>query len=64
MKTYHVYGTVTGSKYLGTVKAENEEEAKEKGLMLPSASVSLCHQCSEECENPEIHHVEVNEKSK
>ena len=55
MKTkrkFRVYGTVVGSKYLGIFEAESKEEAEEKAL--DTSSVSLCHQCSEECEDPEI----------
>lgn len=64
MKTYHVYGKVVATKYLGTVQAESEEEAKEKGVNLETASVFLCHHCSSQCEDPEIYEVEVDEKTK
>jgi len=45
---------VVGSKYLGEFEAETEEEAIEKGLESNAAHVSLCHQCSGECEDPTI----------
>lgn len=51
---YHCYGVVVGSKYLGEVEADSEEEAEERALELESASVSLCHQCASECEDPQI----------
>jgi hypothetical protein len=44
-----------GSKYLGEVEADTMEEAIEKGGR--RAHVSLCHQCSHECEDPEIQEV-------
>jgi len=58
--TYHVYGTVVASKYLGTVEADSEEEAKEKGQELPAMYVSVCHQCAREVEDPEISDVTVS----
>jgi hypothetical protein len=57
MAKYRVCGVVAGSKYLGEVEAATEEEAKEKGLK--RAYVSLCHQCSGECSDPEIQEVNV-----
>lgn len=51
---YNLIGTVTGSKYLGTVEAESAEEAIEKAYKLDTCSISLCHQCTDECEDPEI----------
>lgn len=61
MKTFHVYGKVSATKYLGTVQAETEAEAKEKGLALETVAVSICYHCSSECEDPEIHDVDVDE---
>lgn len=55
MKTYQVYGTVRGSKYLGEVEAETAQEALERAPHEASLfDVRLCHQCSGECEDPEI----------
>jgi len=55
---YQCTGVVTGSKYLGEVKADSEEEAKEKAFALESAFIGgLCHECSKECEDPEIHEI-------
>lgn len=54
MPTYHIYGIVTGSKYLGEVEAENEEMAKEKAFEELDMHCSLCWHCAEEIEDPEI----------
>jgi len=59
MPKYACYGRVVGSKYLGIVEAKNEEEAKEKAYSLEEAWISLCHQCSGECEDPAINEIEV-----
>ena len=64
MKKFNVYGIVTGTKYLGQVEAETEEEAKEKAEGVGSyleLHISLCHQCSREINDPEIHEVNVEE---
>ena len=45
---------VVASKYLGTVEAETEEEAEDKGLELGTCHVSVCHQCAVQVEDPEI----------
>jgi len=50
---YHLYATVTGSKYLGEVEADSEAEAIQQAEELDT-HVSLCHQCSGQCEDPEI----------
>ena len=54
MSKYSVYGQVTGSKYLGEVEAETEEEAIKKGEGLDDCWISLCHQCSDEIEDPQV----------
>lgn len=51
---YLIYGKVVGTKYLGEVEADSEEEAIEKGWELDEACVCLCHQCSSECSDPEV----------
>ncbi|MEJ2293866.1 MAG: hypothetical protein P8Y23_03785 [Candidatus Lokiarchaeota archaeon] len=56
---YSVYAKVVGSKYLGEVEASSEKEAIEKGWGLDEACVCLCHQCSSECENPEVDDISV-----
>lgn len=50
-KMYHVTGTVVGGKYLGTYEAETAEQAVEKALNENGGHISLCHQCSGECED-------------
>ena len=59
---YLCYAVVTGTKYLGTVEAETEQEAADKAVELPTASVALCHQCVRECSDPEIQEIEVEEE--
>ena len=56
-KKYRAYGIVTGSKYLGEYEADSPEEAEE--MALNKSNVFLCHQCADECEDPEIHEVTV-----
>ena len=52
MTKWAVFGKVVGSKYIGSYEAETAEEAIE--LAQKDAYVSLCHQCSGECEDPEV----------
>mgnify|MGYP003421814730 FL=1 len=52
MAKFHVSGTVVGSTYIGEFEADTEAEAIEKAAT--EAHVSLCHQCSRNCENIEI----------
>lgn len=49
-----VTGAIHAGKYIGTVEAETKEEAEKLGWNLPGCGVSLCHQCANECEDPEI----------
>lgn len=60
-KRWDVYGTVTGGKFIGTYVAATAEEAKK--MAEGDADVSLCHQCSGECENAEVEvtHAEEDE---
>lgn len=60
MKKWRCHGIVSGSKYLGEVEAETEEEAIAKAEELDSY-VGLCHQCSRECEDAEITDFQVDE---
>lgn len=53
MPRYNVVAKVVGSKYLGEFEAETAEEAIEKALVSRAAHISLCHQCTDECEDPE-----------
>ncbi len=65
MKTYRVFGTITAGKYLGTVRANNEIEALEKAEndkdIENETYVSICHQCSNECDDPQITELSVQE---
>lgn len=61
MKKYRVYGVVTGSKYLGEVEAENAEEAEQKAFDELDIGCSLCHHCSSEAEDAEIHELNIEE---
>ena len=61
MKKWNCYGQVVGSKYLGQVEAETSEEALEHAAELDSNSVSFCHHCSGECEDPEVREIVIEE---
>ncbi len=54
MARFRVYATVVGSKYLGEFDAEDEAAAKQMALASDEAGILLCHQCSHECEDPEV----------
>lgn len=51
-RTWNVWGKVVGTKYLGTFKASNAEEAILKAEK--DCYVSLCSQCADECEDADI----------
>lgn len=59
MSEFRIVGAVSASKYLGTYEATNAEEAIAKMLEAETYSVSVCHQCSGDVEDPEIHTVYV-----
>jgi hypothetical protein len=61
MAKWAITGAIHGGKYLGTVEAATKEEAEALGWTLPTCGVSLCHQCSNECEDPEIVELIVDE---
>ena len=56
MMKYSVNASVVGSKHLGVYEAENKEDAIRQA-MDENGYVSLCHQCSSECEDAEIEDV-------
>lgn len=58
-KTWNVYGVVVGTKFLGTFKAETEQEAVV--LAEREAHVSLCHQCAREINDPAIEEIRAEE---
>lgn len=53
MAKFDVWAKVSGTKYLGQFEAATKEAAEELALESDAAGVSLCHQCSPECEDPE-----------
>ena len=62
VKKWSVHAKITGSRYLGEVEAKTKEEAEEKAEKLADEnSVSLCHQCSDQIEDPEIESCYVEE---
>lgn len=58
---YHVVGTVHGSKYLGEYEAESAEEAVEMALAEKGGPISLCHHCSQECEDGNVESATADE---
>lgn len=54
MPKFTVTGIVSGGKYLGEFEAETAEAAVEMALASDAASCSLCHQCANQVEDPEI----------
>jgi hypothetical protein len=59
VRTWRCYGHVHGSKYLGEVKARSAKEAQDKAFELEECHVSLCHQCTGDCEDPTIEEINV-----
>lgn len=59
IRTWRVWGIVSGSKYLGTVKARTKNGALDKAEEMEEGYVSLCHQCSSQCEDPSINSYDV-----
>lgn len=51
---YDVFASVTGSKYLGSFEADSEEEALHKAADSEECHASFCHQCANNCEDPEV----------
>ncbi len=49
---FAAHGAVFGSKFIGEFHADSVEEALR--LAEADAVASFCHQCSRECENPEV----------
>lgn len=62
MARWRLYGIIRGSKDLGVVEAATEDEAKKKGWGLDTRYVSLCHQCADECEDPEMTEIVAEEE--
>jgi len=53
MPLFDVVGSVHASKYLGRYEAATEEEAINMALR-KQGGVCICHQCNDECSDPEI----------
>lgn len=53
MPKFDVWATVSGTKYLGEFEAKTKEDAEEMALVSDASSVRLCHQCNDQCEDPE-----------
>jgi ribose 5-phosphate isomerase len=62
-RRWRAWGTVQGTKYIGIVAGQTEAQAIDAALNHENREVSLCHQCSSECEDPEINRVGVEELS-
>lgn len=60
-KKWDVYATVVGTKYLGEFEADTKEEAEQMAEKSNAASISLCNQCSTECEDAVVESVEAEE---
>ena len=54
MAKWSITASVVGSKYVGEVEADTQEEAIEKGWKHPNAYCSVCHACSDDIEDPEL----------
>jgi hypothetical protein len=61
MAKWRLYAAVHGGKHLGEVEAATAEEAIEKGYELDTCYVSLCHQCSRQCDGAEIGDISADE---
>jgi hypothetical protein len=59
MPQYRVTASVVGSKYIGDFEAATPDEAE--ALAWKEADVSLCHQCADECSDPSIGELFVEE---
>ena len=63
MPKYRLYAKVVASKYLGEVEAASEQEAIEKGYQFDACEISVCHQCAENIEDPEVDDISAEEVS-
>lgn len=60
-RPYSCSAIVVGTKYLGVFYAESEDEAIALALQSDKSNISLCYQCSVECEDAEIDEVFAEE---
>jgi len=67
MKTYTIYGKVTGLRYLGEVQASSLRDAEDKAIsaFAENMVIQLCHQCAREFDPDEVSGfmIEANEGS-
>lgn len=54
MPKYRVSAKVIGSKFIGVFEAKSKKEAEKMVNESDEIWVKLCHQCSDECEDPQI----------
>lgn len=59
VRTWAVYAGIAGSKYLGEVEAPTGAAAIEAAYGLGEASISLCHRCADQVQDPEVEHATV-----
>ena len=64
MKLFRCYAKVEGTKYLGIFKAVNANIAEEKAYDSDQASINLCYECSEECEDAGVTDINIEEITK
>ena len=57
MAKWSCYGLVRGSKFLGEFEADTKEAAIKLAEESDECYVSLCHQCANECDDPDIYEV-------
>lgn len=53
MPKFRINATVVGGKYIGEFEADTAEKAIEMAEQSEKAYVSLCHHCTDQCEDPE-----------
>ena len=59
MKKWNANASISAGKYIGEVEAETVEEAIDKAYKHRNADCSVCHQCSDDVNDPEITAVHV-----
>lgn len=57
MAKWRVVAKVVGSKYLGEFEAKTKEDAERLARASEAAGISLCHRCSDECEDADVEDV-------
>lgn len=62
LKKYAIYGAVIGTKYIGTVMAEDKVEAEELGWKINNLNISLCDECSGEVSGLGVQNLIIKEE--